>query len=164
MHCLGKLNRMHVTVQHLQETKIGKTVNGLRKDEGEVGVVARALVAKWKNMVNQETSDASEVENAQDELRCNVDGQNHNDNDSGNMKLHSVSRSERKLEKTHEHTIKSGNSNNNHIHSNNHHRHHEPMKISTDQSARHAHRSMEKVNDTQNHHIKVIHSMHIFNF
>lgn len=43
-------------MQHLQETGIGRTVNALRKDEGEVGVAAKALVAKWKAMVAAEES------------------------------------------------------------------------------------------------------------
>ena len=49
-----------MTVQHLQETGIGKTVNTLRKYEGEVGVAAKALVAKWKAMVAAEESSAAE--------------------------------------------------------------------------------------------------------
>lgn len=45
-----------MTVQHLQETGIGRTVNSLRKDDGEVGVAAKALVTKWKSMVAAEES------------------------------------------------------------------------------------------------------------
>lgn len=41
-------------MEHLQETGIGRTVNALRKDEGEIGVAAKALVAKWKTMVASE--------------------------------------------------------------------------------------------------------------
>lgn len=53
---------MHVTVQHLQATGIGRTVNALRKDDGEVGLAAKALVAKWKEMVAAEESSEEEDE------------------------------------------------------------------------------------------------------
>lgn len=36
---------------HLQSTGIGKTVNSVRKLEGEVGELAKKLVLKWKDMV-----------------------------------------------------------------------------------------------------------------
>jgi transcription elongation factor B polypeptide 3 len=47
-----------VTVQHLQVTGIGRTVNALRKIENGVGDAAKRLVAKWKIMVaNTDTSE-----------------------------------------------------------------------------------------------------------
>lgn len=57
VHCITKLYRLPITVQHLQETGIGRTVNGLRKYEGEVGTAAKALVTKWKTMVAAEESE-----------------------------------------------------------------------------------------------------------
>lgn len=51
LHCIGKLFKLPVNVSHLQETGVGKTVNSLRKIDGEIGDAAKALVAKWKNMV-----------------------------------------------------------------------------------------------------------------
>ncbi|XP_038122514.1 transcription elongation factor B polypeptide 3 [Culex quinquefasciatus] len=57
LHCIAKLYRLPVSVQHLQETGIGRTVNGLRKYDGEVGVAAKALVSKWKSMVAAEESE-----------------------------------------------------------------------------------------------------------
>lgn len=60
VHCIGKLYRLPVSVQHLKDTGIGRTVNGLRKYDGEVGVAAKALVSKWKNMVAAEESDTGE--------------------------------------------------------------------------------------------------------
>uniref|UniRef100_A0A1B0GP13 Uncharacterized protein n=1 Tax=Phlebotomus papatasi TaxID=29031 RepID=A0A1B0GP13_PHLPP len=53
LHCIEKLYKLPITLEHLEETGIGKTVNNLRKEEGEVKVAARALVAKWKAMVAQ---------------------------------------------------------------------------------------------------------------
>lgn len=48
---------MDVTVQHLQDTGVGRTVNALRKESGKVGLAARSLVNKWKAMVVAEDSD-----------------------------------------------------------------------------------------------------------
>lgn len=60
-------------MQHLQETGIGRTVNALRKDEGEVGVAAKALVAKWKAMVAaEESSDGEAGENDQGKCNCSI--------------------------------------------------------------------------------------------
>lgn len=44
----------------LQVTRIGRTVSDLRKIDGEVGVAAKALIAKWKSMVVAETISSSE--------------------------------------------------------------------------------------------------------
>ncbi|XP_058117763.1 transcription elongation factor B polypeptide 3 [Anopheles ziemanni] len=57
VHCIGKLYKLPISVRHLQETGIGRTVNSLRKYDGEVGVAAKALVTKWKAMVAAEESD-----------------------------------------------------------------------------------------------------------
>ncbi|KAK6626672.1 hypothetical protein RUM44_009148 [Polyplax serrata] len=53
LHCINKLYKLPVNVNHLQETGVGRTVNSLRKIEGEKGLgdAAKALVAKWKTMV-----------------------------------------------------------------------------------------------------------------
>ncbi|XP_031620242.1 transcription elongation factor B polypeptide 3 [Contarinia nasturtii] len=147
LHCIGKLNRMQVTVKHLQLTKIGKTVNSLRKDDGEVGEAAKALVAKWKDMVN---NSGSGEENAPDEYNeddQNYDDNNDDDDDTRNTEIHSVSRSERKSHKTHEHTTKNGSSSSssNNIHHNNNNSHH------NHQYAHHGHRSPEKMNETHSH-------------
>ena len=48
-----------------QETGIGRTINGMRKTEGQVGEEARSLVNKWKEMVAAE--DKSDSENEQEE-------------------------------------------------------------------------------------------------
>lgn len=57
LRCIDKLFNLAVTVQHLQETGVGRTVNALRKEPGEVGQAARSLVYKWKLMVAAEESD-----------------------------------------------------------------------------------------------------------
>lgn len=70
LHCLTKLYKLPITVQHLQETGIGRTVNCLRKDDGEVGVAAKTLVMKWKAMVAAD-------ESSEDEDTCQNDVDNH---------------------------------------------------------------------------------------
>ncbi|XP_052739704.1 transcription elongation factor B polypeptide 3 [Bicyclus anynana] len=60
LKCIDKLYNLGVTVQHLQETGVGRTVNALRKEPGDVGQAARALVYKWKVMVAAEESDQEE--------------------------------------------------------------------------------------------------------
>ncbi|XP_043789286.1 transcription elongation factor B polypeptide 3 [Apis laboriosa] len=62
IYCISKLSNLPVTVQHLQETGVGRTVNGLRKYDGGVGNAAKALVAKWKAMVASEETSEGEVE------------------------------------------------------------------------------------------------------
>lgn len=57
LRCIDKLFQLTVTVQHLQDTGVGRTVNALRKEPGDVGQAARALVLKWKTMVAAEESD-----------------------------------------------------------------------------------------------------------
>ncbi|XP_017886928.1 transcription elongation factor B polypeptide 3 [Ceratina calcarata] len=62
LHCISKLSNLPVTVQHLQETGVGRTVNALRKYDGGVGDAAKALVAKWKAMVASEDTSEGEDE------------------------------------------------------------------------------------------------------
>ncbi|XP_076162465.1 transcription elongation factor elongin A [Ptiloglossa arizonensis] len=65
LHCISKLCNLPVTVQHLQETGVGRTVNALRKYEGGIGDAAKALVAKWKVMVaSEETSEGEDEDEA----------------------------------------------------------------------------------------------------
>lgn len=64
---MGKLSRLPIGVEHLQETGIGRTINGMRKTEGPVGEEARSLVNKWKEMVAAE--DKSDSENDQEEAK-----------------------------------------------------------------------------------------------
>lgn len=62
LHCISKLSNLPVTVQHLQETGVGRTVNALRKYDGGIGDAAKALVAKWKAMVASEGTSEGEDE------------------------------------------------------------------------------------------------------
>uniref|UniRef100_A0A182R8H7 TFIIS N-terminal domain-containing protein n=1 Tax=Anopheles funestus TaxID=62324 RepID=A0A182R8H7_ANOFN len=85
VHCIGKLYKLPISVRHLQDTGIGRTVNSLRKYDGEVGIAAKALVTKWKAMVAAEESDDNTAnagthgEGADSEGRQNEDGQQRSD-------------------------------------------------------------------------------------
>ncbi|XP_055376428.1 transcription elongation factor B polypeptide 3 [Condylostylus longicornis] len=76
LHCIEKLSKLPVKVEHLQATGIGKTVNSLRKYEGEVGVAAKALVAKWKAVVTAE-------EFAKEQAARNREHRDDDNNDGG---------------------------------------------------------------------------------
>lgn len=57
LHCLEKLDRALVTIEILQETGVGKVVNGLKKrsfEDAEVVPASKKLVLKWKDMVANE--------------------------------------------------------------------------------------------------------------
>ncbi|XP_017017469.1 transcription elongation factor B polypeptide 3 [Drosophila kikkawai] len=61
VHCMNKLFNLPIKFEHLQETGIGKTVNALRKFNGEVGQSAKTLITKWKAMVTAEEGSSTEV-------------------------------------------------------------------------------------------------------
>lgn len=65
LYCIGKLDALPITIDHLQRTGVGKTINSLRKYNGAVGDAAKVLVTKWKNMVasGEVTSSSPEKHN-----------------------------------------------------------------------------------------------------
>ncbi|XP_011159769.1 transcription elongation factor B polypeptide 3 [Solenopsis invicta] len=78
LHYISKLYKLPVTVQHLQQTGVGRTVNSFRKYNGTVGDAAKSLVCKWKTMVVDDTDDSSDRED-EDET-CVIDAhENHTD-------------------------------------------------------------------------------------
>lgn len=64
LNCLAKLDKVRVNISLLQDTNIGRTVSGLKKQYGdaEVGVRARDLVLKWKAVVAKEEREREEEE------------------------------------------------------------------------------------------------------
>ncbi|KOX78696.1 Transcription elongation factor B polypeptide 3 [Melipona quadrifasciata] len=64
VHYISKLCNLPITVQHLQETGVGRTINALRKYDGGIGDAAKALVAKWKAMVASEGSSGEDEDEA----------------------------------------------------------------------------------------------------
>lgn len=87
LHCINKLYKLPVKVEHLQETGVGKTVNSLRKYSGEIGVAAKALVTKWKAMVaaEEEPAEASNCQgNDDDDNMNNANGHGSSDDDRHN--------------------------------------------------------------------------------
>ncbi|EDV93006.1 GH18516 [Drosophila grimshawi] len=88
LHCITKLFNLPITFEHLQETGIGKTVNALRKINGEVGVAAKTLVTKWKAMVAAEeeptTVHSGGNSNEEDSARSNGRRSSEEDQDQEN--------------------------------------------------------------------------------
>lgn len=69
LHCIGALYKLVVTVNLLQETGIGRTVNGMCKSEaGEVRAAAKGLVNKWKALVVNESEDEPARQSQEEEL------------------------------------------------------------------------------------------------
>nr|XP_053654599.1 transcription elongation factor B polypeptide 3-like [Cherax quadricarinatus] len=62
LYYIHKLKYLNVTVSHLEETGVGRSVNSLRHHEGLVGEKARALVNKWKVMVKAEEEEEDDEE------------------------------------------------------------------------------------------------------
>lgn len=60
LHCIKVLYKVPMTVESLQETGVGRTINSLYKSEvGEVRAAAKGLVNKWKALVvvNESSAD-----------------------------------------------------------------------------------------------------------
>ncbi|XP_033726671.1 transcription elongation factor B polypeptide 3-like [Pecten maximus] len=51
LYIFTRLSEMWITIAILQKTGIGKVVNNFRKKDGEIGQLAKDIVAKWKSMV-----------------------------------------------------------------------------------------------------------------
>ncbi|XP_059053598.1 transcription elongation factor B polypeptide 3 isoform X2 [Achroia grisella] len=85
LKCIDKLFNLDVTVQHLQETGVGRTVNALRKHPDDVGKASRALIYKWKCMVAAEESD-QEMDQNNDTSSYNGHGNNGRDTVTKHLK------------------------------------------------------------------------------
>ncbi|XP_017855728.1 PREDICTED: transcription elongation factor B polypeptide 3 [Drosophila arizonae] len=127
LHCITKLFNLPITFEHLQETGIGKTVNALRKINGEVGVAAKTLVTKWKAMVaaeeepavhthsNEEESNRSNGQRSSEE---DQDQENKGSNSSGGEEARHRHKSKREERSRHsEHKNKSSSSSHSKSHS-----------------------------------------------
>ncbi|KAL7727542.1 hypothetical protein ACLKA6_000100 [Drosophila palustris] len=124
LHCITKLFNLPITFEHLQETGIGKTVNALRKINGEVGVAAKTLVTKWKAMVaaEEEPTGPSHNNNEEDSNRSNGRRSSDEDQDQENKGSNSSggedkSKHESRRPKSSEHKSKSSSSNSSKSHS-----------------------------------------------
>ncbi|KAM7362626.1 transcription elongation factor elongin A [Cochliomyia hominivorax] len=130
LHCINKLYNLPIKVEHLQETGVGKTVNSLRKFNGEIGVAAKTLVTKWKAMVAAEeepmdtTSQTNESEthndsNGDDEgttPRDDGEDENHNRNNTSQQLEENKHRSKDKKDKHKDRSSSSSNSHKEHKH------------------------------------------------
>nr|XP_014086705.1 transcription elongation factor B polypeptide 3 [Bactrocera oleae] len=104
LHCINKLYKLPVKVEHLQETGVGKTVNSLRKYNGEIGIAAKALVTKWKAMVAAEEEPA-EVNNCQGNDDDDDDMNDANGHGSSDDDRHNHSRKTSPQEHTHSNAL-----------------------------------------------------------
>ncbi|XP_045524575.1 transcription elongation factor B polypeptide 3 [Pieris brassicae] len=102
LKCIDKLFHLSVTVQHLQETGVGRTVNALRKEPGDVGQAARALVYKWKLMVASEESDQETDNNETSKYNGHDDG-NSNGNHKSKTKQEKYETEAKQEDKSHRH-------------------------------------------------------------
>ncbi|XP_062122879.1 transcription elongation factor B polypeptide 3 [Drosophila sulfurigaster albostrigata] len=136
LHCITKLFNLPITFEHLQETGIGKTVNALRKINGEVGVAAKTLVTKWKAMVaaeeepttvqsshsNSNEDDSNRSTNGRRSSEEDQDQENKGSNSSGtedtrSTQKHKSSKShEERRPKSSDHKSKSSSSSHSHSH------------------------------------------------
>lgn len=107
---------MHVTVNHLQSTGIGRTVNSLRKDDGEVGAAAKTLITKWKEMVANEASDGSEEDQNRE----------YQEEDEDSSKTQDELISETKSYRNHEQFTKSSGNHQHYDYHNHQQQHHQP--------------------------------------
>ncbi|XP_063977701.1 transcription elongation factor B polypeptide 3 isoform X2 [Diachasmimorpha longicaudata] len=112
LHCIEKLYKLPVTVQHLQDTGVGRTVNALRKYEGTVGDASKALVAKWKTMVADEES--TDPEDDDDQTHPDVPEPNSDNSDLGTDKASNPDKPDKTSER---HSHKKHDSKHNHHHS-----------------------------------------------
>lgn len=81
LHCLEQLFKLsEISVKHLQETGIGRTVNNLRKhDDLEVGIASKALVTKWKTLVAEDSEDDVSTEKLTNYNNKNSDNEDDNE-------------------------------------------------------------------------------------
>lgn len=70
IYCMEKLQKLPITVSHLEHTGVGRTVNSVRKMKGIKGSpknIAKQLVQQWKKMVTEEENDSDEDEEESDQ-------------------------------------------------------------------------------------------------
>ncbi|OWR49626.1 transcription elongation factor B polypeptide 3 like protein [Danaus plexippus plexippus] len=99
---IDKLYHLKVTVQHLQDTGVGRTVNALRKEPGEIGQAARALVLKWKVMVAAEESDHEDHNDDTQNYSSHDNGRDYDSNPSKSTSKHDTSEKSNRRSKTEE--------------------------------------------------------------
>lgn len=131
LHCIAELYKLPVSVTDLQETGIGRTVNGLCRDgeRGEVRVAAKSLIMKWKTLVANESSAESSNEN---QLKPVDDKQHRKDGDRIRKERQDRSHSHHKSHQNH-----TSSSRNNHQNDNKETGHHSDSKEIRPPSTKH---------------------------
>ncbi|OWF38823.1 Transcription elongation factor B polypeptide 3 [Mizuhopecten yessoensis] len=85
LYIFTRLTEMLITIDILQRTGIGKVVNSFRKKEGEIGQLAKDIVARWRSMVAEEA------------LRLEVEAEARESDNQGDVNSESGSESEQDL-------------------------------------------------------------------
>uniref|UniRef100_L7M8Q0 Putative transcription elongation factor b polypeptide n=1 Tax=Rhipicephalus pulchellus TaxID=72859 RepID=L7M8Q0_RHIPC len=65
LETLRKLQKVPMTLNLLQDTGIGRTVNHLKKNTGVIGELARAIISSWKQVVSDSTAEYPEQQQQQ---------------------------------------------------------------------------------------------------
>ncbi|KAI5713104.1 hypothetical protein M8J76_004647 [Diaphorina citri] len=73
VYCLDKLSKLPISVQLLQITGIGRTVNELRKFEGVISEKAKILVTSWKAVVKAEEDKVAAAASGEEHCGSDVD-------------------------------------------------------------------------------------------
>ncbi|XP_050297213.1 transcription elongation factor B polypeptide 3 [Anthonomus grandis grandis] len=97
LHCIEKLGRLSIKVCHLEQTGVGRTVNGLKRFDGPVGESARNLVDKWKLIVKgEEEEEKRQQEKEKTELETTMAVSENSDSDSSSKKIKKSKYSEKR--------------------------------------------------------------------
>lgn len=135
IRCIERLTILPVTIAHLQETGVGRSVNELRKCGGQVGAAASSLVYKWKSMVKADDSEESDTQETNKEtVSTSVNSNSLMKRNESSQKPKSVDHSSDRYKK-----VPSA-----HSHSKPESRHHEMISTKEHSSHKHLNRSQEK--------------------
>uniref|UniRef100_A0A224Z650 Transcription elongation factor B polypeptide 3 n=1 Tax=Rhipicephalus zambeziensis TaxID=60191 RepID=A0A224Z650_9ACAR len=143
LETLRKLQKVPMTLNLLQDTGIGRTVNHLKKNTGVIGELARAIISSWKQVVSDSTAEYPEQQQ-QPPPPPPVSSKRHHEGkqdgppakSSRTSKPYSIeveTSSPIENASTHSRHRQNGDSHQNHRHHHDHHHHHQ-------NSSRHHHR------------------------
>lgn len=76
MHYIHKLAKLPIRIEELEETGIGKTINGLSKAKGKVGNEASNLVSKWKEVAKKQVEEEEALEQRSSAKNCDQSDSN----------------------------------------------------------------------------------------
>ncbi|XP_025408380.1 transcription elongation factor B polypeptide 3-like isoform X2 [Sipha flava] len=147
MRYILKLSRLHITVQNLQKTGIGRVVNSLRKYDGDIGESAKSLVIQWKNVVKiEESENFYQRDENSDEENQELSSTNDNEELQINQSITSSVASTSYYGNAPE--ISDGNNGNSDDHVSSHHRHHDKSKYKKSKKDKESKKRKESISNT----------------